>query len=525
MTQFDMRTTPVPEDDGVLICGAADTDVEQMRAVLAPVGIRTVVCVDPEALCAGLSSGLAAAVVDERVLSEAAILGMTEALASQPQWSDIPIIVVSDNVDVMPALYQALRPVANILTIERPFKPNTLVSAVTAAVRGRKKQYQIRDLLVLAETDRRKNEFLATLGHELRNPLAALRSAHAVLSLVENTPEECAQPLCIVDRQITSLCTMVDELLDVSRVIAGKLQVQWESVNLNEVIDRAITVAQPKASLRRQTLRVSSYPRSALVKGDPVRLEQIVTNLLNNALKYTPDGGHIWVGVEAREGCFHVKVQDDGDGIATDMLSGIFQPFTQVARTIARSQGGLGLGLPLVRGLAELHGGSVKAMSDGLGAGSTFVVILPRLLARESTPERCETLRLKKAPIRQRRVLVIDDNPDLSDMMKILLEKHGCDVDVAYDGESGVERGLLNKPEIAFVDIGLPILNGYEVARRLRTRLRGTRLIAVTGYGQLEDRRRAMDAGFDEHLVKPIDTEQIERVLRQYDTSPAESDS
>jgi two-component system, sensor histidine kinase len=511
--------TPVPEDDGVLVCGALGEETEALCSTLAAAQIPTVRCADRDAWCLGLSHGPAAAVVDERVITSSTIVDMAEVLAKQPPWSDIPIVVVSDNLDAMSELYRAIGPVANVLVLERPVKDRALVSAVNAALRARRKQYQIRDLLFLAETDRRKNEFLATLGHELRNPLAALRSAHSVLCMNGNPDPQCARPYAIIDRQITNLSTMVDDLLDVSRVISGKLQVQWQNVDLNDVIERCVTVSEPRARTRHQTLHVAMYPRTALVKGDPVRLDQIVTNLLNNALKYTQDGGHIWVSVETRDGCFLITVQDDGYGISADMLGTIFQPFTQVARSIARSQGGLGLGLPLVRGLVELHGGSVKAMSDGVGAGSTFVVKLPRILARESAPEGPQEALTENVVHRERNILVVDDNPDLSDMMKILLEKHGCRVEVAHDGAEGVELALRAQPEIAFIDIGLPILNGYEVARRIRSTLKETRLIAVTGYGQLEDKRRAMDAGFDEHLVKPVELEQIEKILLRLDRS------
>jgi CheY-like chemotaxis protein len=400
----------------------------------------------------------------------------------------------------------------------------TVLSVVRTALRARRRQYHTRDLLVLAEADRRKNEFLATLGHELRNPLAAIQSAHALIERIGPKAPQCERPHEVIARQVENLSRMVDDLLDVSRIISGKLNLERKRVDLNEIVARAVSTSESKTHFRNQQVSVTLSRRPALVVGDPLRLEQIVTNLIDNAAKYTPPGGHIDVWVEV-SGHVRVGVRDDGYGIAPDMLPHVFEPFIQEPTSIARSQGGLGLGLPLVKGLALLHGGSVTAASDGPGTGSTFLLTLPGAAGTDAErhPARDGGGEERRA-LSGRHVLIVEDNTDLLEMTKILLESHGCRVDVAHNGQEGVEQALSCRPEIALVDIGLPVLTGHEVAMNVRSALgRNIVLIAVSGYGQLDDRRRALESGFDEHLVKPVDTGQLAKVLLRLRTQRAEA--
>jgi signal transduction histidine kinase/ActR/RegA family two-component response regulator len=476
--------------------------------------MSTVPCFTPKALSEGLLEGAAAAIVDERAIEPPLATMLADALRRQPEWSDIPVVVVSHNVNSLDKVLQVLGPVATVLVLERPMRRRTVISVATTALRARRRQYHTRDMLMLTEADRRKNEFLATLGHELRNPLAAIQNAHAVIERKGAKDAQLERPHQVINRQVLNLSRMVDDLLDVSRVIAGKINLEWAEVDLNEIIDRAVTAVASRTDHRTLPVSVAPSTRPALVRGDPLRLEQIFINLIDNAVKYTPHDRNIAVSVED-EGPVRVTVKDEGYGIEAAMLPQIFDAFVQEPTSIARSRGGLGLGLPLVKGFASLHGGTVSAASDGPGRGSTFVVTLPRAAAPDAV--RSSTLEVgggEERALAGRHILVVDDNPDLLEMLQLLLESQGCRVEVAHDGQEGVQRALSCQPEIALVDIGLPLLNGYEVAAAVRAALGESMiLVAVSGYGQLEDRRRALEAGFDEHVVKPVGTAQLAKVL------------
>jgi signal transduction histidine kinase len=352
------------------------------------------------------------------------------------------------------------------------------------------------------EGSRAKDEFLAMLGHELRNPLNAVTAAMSVLERVDPYGEHATRSREIVVRQAKHLNDLVDDLLDVARVTSGKIVLDRRLVDLALVVRRSVAILQEAG-------RFASHPvdvdiGAAWVSGDETRLEQIAVNLLENAVKYTPPGKPIRVRVasEGNEAVF--EVSDEGEGIAADLLPRIFDLFTQGERTLDRAQGGLGLGLTLVRNLTELHAGRVWAHSEGIGKGARFVVRLPLVPAPERSVE------AKPAPAaagRALRTLVIEDNVDSAETLKTLLSLQGHDVHIAHDGPTGVERALEVRPEVALVDIGLPGFDGFEVARRLRAAPGGDaiRLVALTGYGQPEDRRAAGAAGFDHFLVKPVD--------------------
>jgi signal transduction histidine kinase/ActR/RegA family two-component response regulator len=362
----------------------------------------------------------------------------------------------------------------------------------------------------LRDQDRRKDEFLATLAHELRNPLAPIRTGLHVLQH-EVTPEQSSRALQMMSRQLVHLVRMVDDLLEISRVTLGKIQLQRTRVELRAVLDSALETTRSLVEARGHELAVRVPSQAMPIDVDPTRISQVFANLINNAAKYTPDGGRIAVTAETSGPTLSVRVQDTGVGIPADMLPHVFDMFTQVGQSIERSQGGLGIGLTLVRRLVEMHGGTASAESDGPGLGSTFVVTLPLapIQAAIAVPD-------DAAPVEPGlRVLVVDDNVDAAEMLAMLLELHGHEISVAHNGPTAIALAAARSPQVIFLDIGLPGLNGYEVARQIRAAASDPppMLVALTGWGTDEDRRQSAAAGFDAHLVKPADLAKIEAAL------------
>jgi signal transduction histidine kinase len=362
------------------------------------------------------------------------------------------------------------------------------------------------------ESDRRKDEFLAMLSHELRNPLAPVLNTLAVLRARGASDPSDVQAHEILERQVRHMARLVDDLLDVSRVTRGKIALQKEHVDLRALAHRAAETIRPLVEGRQHQLTVAVPEGPLLLEADPTRLEQVLTNLLNNAVKYTEPGGTIRLAVEQAGAEAVVRVRDTGIGMRPEILAQAFDLFVQGERGLARSEGGLGIGLALVRSLVQMHGGTVTAHSDGPGQGSEFTVRLPKLPdgagARVALPAPAGT------GARPRRILVVDDNRDAADSLALLLRLGGHEVGVAYSGEAALEVVRMTPPEVVLLDIGLPAMDGYEVARQLRVQ-HGSQLllVAISGYGQEEDRARSQEAGFDEHLVKPVDPNAVRALL------------
>lgn len=364
----------------------------------------------------------------------------------------------------------------------------------------------------LADADRRKDEFLAILAHELRNPLQPLQTAVEVL---EHDPDKPVPVRIrkIVQRQVQHITRLVDDLLDVSRFTTGKLELRRELIDLEAVVDEAVAACRSAIDARKHHLEVTGFDAPALVHGDPVRLVQCVCNLVNNATKYTEPGGMLFIdwGAQRKEG--FIRVTDNGRGIPTDLLPKVFDMFVQ-ERVTPDGAGGLGLGLGLVKRLVELHGGTVLATSEGRGTGATFEIRLP--LIDKETLERISPMRSKTGPHdRPLRAVVCDDAPDLRDLVADLLRLRGHEVSVVGDGPAAIELIVAEQPDVALIDIGLPDMDGYEVARVIRRQstTHQPRLIAMTGYGQASDRAAAFAAGFDAHIVKPASADKILRAL------------
>ena len=370
------------------------------------------------------------------------------------------------------------------------------------------------EALELAE--RRMTEFLAMLSHELRNPLAPIRNAVYLIQTIDVEDPDLQWAIDVIDRQVTQMTRLVDDLMEVGRVTSGNIRLQHESVDLVRVISAAIESSRPLMESRRHTLDLS-IPSGArlLVDGDPTRLTQVVVNLLNNAAKYTPEGGTIRLIAETTESEAVIRIEDTGMGIAPELITHIFDLFTQGERTLDRSEGGLGIGLTLVRRLVELHGGKIKAFSEGAGKGSQFVMTLPLLdVGRESGMESSESTTPVPAPNGAGiHLMVVDDNVDAATSMAMLLKTWDYDVRTAFDGNVAVEIARTFLPEVVLLDIGLPGIDGYQVARHLRQipGMENVLLIALTGYNLDADRSRTSVVGFNHHLVKPLDP----LVLRQ----------
>ena len=509
--------THPPLDMRLLALPPTPKDGAMAVKVLAGAGVDARVCADAAELAASARLGAGALLISE----EAALRDQGDLralIAEQPPWSDLPVIVLTrPRAGAIDA--DAFQALGNVTLLDRPVRVAALVSVVRTALRARGRQYQMREELAkriraqeaLQLADARKDEFLATLGHELRNPLAPLITALRMLTSSDRADPAVARVHAVMERQIGHLERLVDDLLEVSRITRGIVDVRREPVDLGFPLRAAIETSRSSIDRQQHTLRVEIPDEPITIIGDSVRLTQIFANLLNNAAKYTDERGEIALRAEARDGQAIVTVRDTGIGIDPSQLSSVFEMFTQVSRSNRRTQGGLGIGLTLVRSLVSLQGGEVEASSGGVGQGSTFTVRFPLADAprsRVSPPGA-----LGKLP--GRRVLVVDDNIDAAEMLAALLGSLGAAVAVASSGMQALRVAADYLPDVIVLDIGMPGIDGYEVARRLRATPRhaSTRIIALTGWGQDEDMRRSREAGIDYHLVKPPDLAALRNLI------------
>ena len=366
----------------------------------------------------------------------------------------------------------------------------------------------------LAEVDRRKDEFLAMLGHELRNPLAPVTTALQIMRIHESEPSRVARSREIVERQIEHMTRLIDDLLDVSRITRGKIELREQPLLLSSVVERAIESARPLIDERGHRIALDLPAEPVTFLADPARLSQVFANLLNNAAKYTDVGGRIWVRARVEGKDLVVAVKDDGPGLTKELRSYVFDLFMQGPQSRTRARGGLGIGLTLVRRLVELHGGTVDALSEGPGKGTEFVVRLPLRLPPVANGAPSTTAPATAGP--RRRILVVDDNVDAAEALGELLRDFGHEVATAHDGPQALDNARLHRPEIVLLDIGMPEMDGYQVAKRIRGELglADTLLVALTGYGEDRHRRLTREAGFDHHVTKPVDASKLEELLK-----------
>jgi two-component system CheB/CheR fusion protein len=387
--------------------------------------------------------------------------------------------------------------------VETPEGPAVLGAIIDISERKGLEEELQRRIEQLAEADRQKDRFLAMLGHELRNPLAPLRNAVQILGMPGLDQATLRDTRALMERQVEQLVRLVDDLLDVSQIVRGQLDLRLQVVDLAQVLDHAVETVQPVLRSRGHQLATTPSPEPLHARADLVRLSQAIANLLTNAAKYSPPGSSVRLSLERDGSCAVIRVSDEGEGMSPELLPRVFDVFVRGDSPAVRTQAGLGLGLALVKRTVELHGGSVSAHSDGPGLGSELVLRLP--LCKE-TPAEAPTPKRRSAGS-GRRVLVVDDNVDAVNSMVMLLRVQGHAVESAFDGRSALMAAEAFEPEVVLLDIGLPDMTGYDVARELRSRprLREAALIAVTGYGQPADRRRSREAGIDHHLTKPVD--------------------
>jgi PAS domain S-box-containing protein len=637
------RKSPENREEQVFILAPTGKDAALTGSVLQRAGVACVFYQTLEQLCEGLASGAGAVLLVEEAVAQDQSGCLTNWLASQPPWSDLPVLVLARPGADSAAVALAMDLLGNVTVLERPMRVAALVSAVRTALRSRHRQYQTRDYLaerdrsmeaqtllaaivansddaiisktlegtiltwnsgaerlfgysaeeaigqpitlvipperqdeerallerlrqgeridhfetirvakdgrridisltvspvrnaegkvvgaskvarditqriqaelVLRDIDRRKDEFLAILAHELRNPLAPIRNSLHILRLSSPQDPVGERVGDMMERQVNHMVRLVDDLLEVSHITRGTIELRKERVDMAAIVRSSVETSRPLIEAVGHQLSLAFPPEPLMVEGDPIRLAQVFANLLNNAAKYTDPGGRIRLRA-SREGDYAViAVTDTGAGIAREMLPRIFEMFTQIDRHADRAQGGLGIGLTLVKSLVEMHGGQVWAHSEGPGRGSEFVVRLPVASARPVERPRARDV---PAPVLgPRRVLVVDDNHDAAESMGILLKLLGADVHVAYSGHDALEALATYRPAVVLLDIGMPGMDGHEVARRIRQQpeFRDVTLIALTGWGQDEDRRRSHTAGFDYHLVKPADVNALQNLL------------
>lgn len=628
----------------VLVLAPTARDAALTRSVLDGAHVTCVCCTDVDEVCEQLEAGAAAVLLAEEAMVQDREGKLAKWFTRQPPWSDLPVLVLARSGADSAAVAHALELLGNVTVLERPMRLAALVSAVRAALRARRRQYQTREHLdqiergaqakallaaivassddaiisktlegriltwnagaerlfgysateavgqpitllipperheeeasilarlrrgehlehfetvrvtkdgrrldisltvspvrdaagtiiaaskvarditphkqaeaALREADRRKDEFLAVLAHELRNPLAPIRNSLHLLGLGSLDDPEVAGVVEIMERQVNHLVRLVDDLLEVSRITRGKIELRKERVEVAAVVRSAVETSRPLIEAAGHQLALTIPPEPLTLEGDPVRLAQVIANLLNNAAKYTDAGGQIWLSVRRADEGVAISVRDTGVGIPLDMLPRVFRLFMQVDRHSGRAQGGLGIGLSLVKSLVEMHGGSVTAHSEGPGQGSEFTVRLPLAAAGHPAdiPERKDR---PLAALAARRVLVVDDNRDAAQSLGMLLKLFGADVRIALNGPDALAALATYKPTVVLLDIGMPGMDGYEVARRIRQQsdLPDVTLIALTGWGQEEDRRRSRAAGFDYHLIKPADVSALQTLL------------
>jgi signal transduction histidine kinase/ActR/RegA family two-component response regulator len=515
-------------EERILVLTPTGRDSELISASLQRANVNCRTCHSWAELEREYRIGAAAILVSEEALDSAGARRLQELLQEQPAWSDLPVMLLIGRRTESALMHAAAQTIGNVTLLERPMRVAALLSAAEYALRARRRQYESRRHLLsleraaddlsaserqLREAHARKDEFLATLAHELRNPLAPIRNAMHILR--RKASDETLRPLHdIIDRQLNQMVRLVDDLLEVSRITRGKVDLHLERLDIASILRGAIETSRPLIDAAHHELRVELPAKLLYVDGDAIRLGQVFANLLNNAAKYTEDGGHIHICARQLGDEIEVMVEDDGVGIEPPMLDSVFDIFTQVRDTNARAQGGLGIGLTLVRSLVGLHGGRVMASSAGKGKGSRFVVHLPLAQPHVANPA-LATLSTSKSPALSGRVIVVDDNRDAADTLAMALRQHGAVVQTTYCARDALGV-LAPESDVAVIaDLGMPELDGFELARRIRADVSNARvrLIALSGWGQLEDRARAKAAGFDAHFTKPADIDALVAML------------
>jgi len=498
----------------VLILAPTGRDAELLCTHLERAGMPSLTCVDVEQLCNAFEQGAGVLMFTEEALVPETTRRLARVLDQEPAWSEVPILILTGlpDIETKPRSFRELGKRTNVTLVDRPVRIQSLISTAQSALRARMRQLQIRDLMEkLEDRVHERDRFLAILGHELRNPLGAILLAS---QMVDDGGRLDRDHVRLIERQSRNLTRIVNDLLDLSRVVSGKIVIKAQVIDFRNAVQQTVESLVEYARLHGVTVEVDVPNEPVSVSADPVRAEQIVTNVLTNAIKYTPEGGHVVVSLTRENDHAALCVKDNGVGIAPDRIGTIFELFAQAENAIGRSQGGMGIGLALVKNLVELHGGTVEARSDGVGKGCEITILLP--ISSEQISEAPRAI-APRVPQTSRRIVIVEDNSDVRELLRLKLYRLGHQVEVVADGVSGVNKILSAKPDMALIDIGLPRLDGYQVAIQVREKLgRDVVLVAVSGFGQPEDKRRAIEAGFDDHITKPADVNDIENLLARF---------
>jgi two-component system, sensor histidine kinase len=516
------------EERRVLLLPATRRDAAVMQALLAREQLAYVVCGDAAELAGYLREKAGVILLTDNVFLDPGIEQVMAALQEQPPWSDIPSILLCRTGHQSEIADKVTRSLRNVTILDRPTPTRTLISTLKVALRARERQYQMRTQFMslqsselalkrasdeLQDASRRKDEFLAMLAHELRNPLAPLRNASEILQR-QVLDSQSQKVLALMTRQVTQLTRLVDDLLDVSRITEGRIELRRAPVDISSILSQACESVEPLLRQKNHKLSIRESPGKLYVHGDHARLVQSVANVLINAAKYTDRNGVIDLSARRDGANVVIAVTDNGIGISPDLLPRLFDLFVQGERSLDRSEGGLGIGLSVVKRLVDMHGGRITASSAGSQRGSTFEIVLP--LIDSAAPEVTPAVAPSRA---NKRILVVDDNQDAADTLAKVLDLDGHSIEVVYTAHDALARATATRPEVILLDVGLPDMSGYEVATRLRPILKTAQMIALTGYGQSEDVRKAGTAGFDAHVIKPVDFEHLARIISTFDAS------
>ena len=509
-------------------------DGELVCSTLERAGINAHGCKTAAELRDRVAEGCGAVLLAEEAVEDEAVSSFIQSLGDQPIWSDLPVILFSSHSRNAENLLQVLGSRVNITIVERPIRITMLVSAVRGALRARQRQYQTRDLLLqLEQADRQKDLFLATLSHELRTPLNSILGWIQILRTRKLEQAEIDRAIEVIERNAKGQSEMISDILFVSRIITGKLEIKHEPVNVGEVLNGVVEMIKPSAEAKLLTLTVESSEYEPVpVEGDAERLQQVFLNLLTNAVKFTPDGGSINISLKRVGSNVLIEVKDTGQGINPHFLPYVFERFRQADSTYTRRIGGLGLGLAIVRHLVELHGGTVSAHSEGKDRGSVFAVRLPIAdskrfapVSNGSQPAEISTALISK--VKGMNILLVEDDKDSRDMLEMVLSIYGVRVESAESAAAAIEKLKTVSPDVLVSDIGLPGEDGYDLIRKVRALPSSeggrTPAIALTGYVSVQDRKLALDAGYQDHIPKPVNPHVLLELLAELRFAPLHS--
>jgi signal transduction histidine kinase/ActR/RegA family two-component response regulator len=514
------------KDERVLILTPTGRDATLTQKIFREAGISCSICTNIEEFCCELEEGAGAALMTEEALTQQAINRLLPCLEKQPAWSDIPVILFATNSESAGWLLHQLGQRANIIVLERPINISILTGAVHSALRARRRQYQTKSLLLeLEEADRQKDLFLATISHELRTPLNAILGWAGILrsgSIDENTAE---RGLLTIERNARAQSQLIEDILDMSRIIRGNLPITTEPFDIIPAITAAIDVVRPAAQAKRINIETMLDADVQMISGDSVRFQQIVWNLLSNAIKFTPDGGKVRIELIRHSDHIDIQVSDTGKGISAEFLPHVFDYFRQADNSITRNYGGLGLGLAIVRHLVELHGGTVCATSAGAGKGATFTITLPVTTAANlnsgiRSSSKTKFLADKKIPAQNAfpmlkgfQILVVDDAVDTRELMIEILTQYGANIIAAQCVTEALELLERHQFDLLISDIEMPNRDGYSLIQEIRAKevLQGRKIpaVALTAHTTAVDRLRAFSAGYDAHIAKPVEIKEL----------------